>query len=80
MKDKELNSLKDVNDERGKSENNDTFDGSPYAYRPRIDWNYESERKNISINFMRKYAKFLNWGVICVNRELAEETIREFWN
>ncbi len=69
MNDEELNNLNDVNIGSVVNENTEISDEIQSTYRMRIDWNYESRRKDLSEAFMHKYAKFLNWEVICANRK-----------
>jgi hypothetical protein len=43
-----------------------------------IDWDYVSEHRALTETDMRRYARFLNWEVVCRTQKIKKQLAREF--
>lgn len=43
-----------------------------------IDWDYVSEHRALTESDMRRYARFLNWEIMCRTQKIKKQLAREF--
>lgn len=43
-----------------------------------IDWDYVSEHRVLTEADMRRYGRFLNWGIMCRTQTIRKQLAREF--